>query len=236
MPLSVQTRRVGDITVLKCAGRIVEGAESAELQRHLNEEIAHDPFIILDLGGVDFLDSSGLGLLVRFHTRTRAAQGHLKLCAVPPRVAEILKMTRLAAIFESYATDDAAIAASYQPASSGTTPYRFNTDILCVDKSVDVQHYVREVLAQAGYGVMTAGNLSDALILLQATRPKAVIIGADLRASRSTQTGERFNQLADGLPVVDLPGEFSHADAGEAGRRLVEQVRAVAGEGRAPAR
>lgn len=234
MPLSVQSRRVGDITVLKCSGRIVEGAESAVLQQHLDDAIAYDPFTVLDLGGVDFLDSSGLGLLVRFHTRTSAARGHLTLCSVPARIAEVLRLTRLAAVFESYATEAEAIAASYQPSRTGIKPFRFNTDILCVDKSADVLCYVREVLAQAGHGVMTVDNLPDALILLQVSRPKVVVIGADLHASRSTQAAERFNRLADAHAVVELPRAFSHDDAGDAGPRLIEQVRAAIGAGQSP--
>jgi anti-sigma B factor antagonist len=230
MALSVQSRLVGHVTVVTCSGRIVEGAESAPLQQRLDSVIASPaPFVILDLAGVEFIDSAGLGLLVRYLTKSRAAHGHLKLCALPAKVSEVLRITRLASTFESYASEAEAIAASYQRAPSASAPYRFSTDILCVDKSVDVQCYVREVLAQAGYSVMTAGNLPDALVLLQATRPKVVIIGADLRGSRNTWTAERFNNLADARPVVELPADFSHDDAGSAGQRLLDDVRAAAG-------
>jgi anti-sigma B factor antagonist len=236
MALSLQSRVVGDVTVVTCHGRIVEGVESAPLQKLLADLVASpNPYIVLDFGGVDFIDSAGLGLLVRFLTRTRAAGGHLALCAVPAKVSEVLRMTRLAAIFESYASEAEAIAASYRSASSAGAPSRFSTDILCVDKSVDVQCYVREVLAQAGYGVLTAGNLPDALVLLQAARPKVVVIGAELRSLRNTQTAERFNGLADARPVVELPSGFSKDDAGIASRRLLDQIRSVAGEGRGPA-
>ena len=230
MSLSIESRQVGDVSVLKCIGRITQGAESAVLEQQLDGLVTRAPYIVLDLSAVDFVDSSGLGLLVRYHMRTRAADGHLKLCSVTPRTAEILRMTNLTSVFELHVSADDAIAASYRPAASGSTPYRFATDILCVDRSVDVQCYVREMLAQAGYGIMTAGNLPDALTLLQATRPKVVIVSAELRASRQTQTAERFNQIADTCRVVELPPGFSHDEAGDAGTRLIEQVRAVVGE------
>ena len=91
--------------------------------------------------------------------------------------------------------------------------------------------YIRELLGQAGYGVMTASNLPDALILLQATRPKVVVIGAGLHSAIGTRTAEAFNRLADRFSVVELPADFSSHDAGEAGHQLLEQVRAIMSTG-----
>ena len=230
MSLLVESRLVGDVTVVACRGRIVEGAESAPLQRKLDDVIASpDPYIVLDLGGVEFIDSAGLGLLVRYLTRSRSARGHLTLCAVPPKISDVLRMTRLKAVFEAHDSEAEAIAASYRPTPVAGAPYRFSTDILCVEQSVDVQCYVRELLAQAGYGVLTAGNLPDGLILMQAARPKVLVIGADLRTARNTATAQRFNSLADAHRVVELPAAFSRDDAGDAGERLLAEVRAVLG-------
>jgi hypothetical protein len=182
--------------------------------------------IVLDLGGVDFIDSSGLGLLVRFMTRTRVAKGHLKLCSVPAKIVDILRVTRLNTIFESYETEGAAIAACRLPATTDG-PYRFSTDVLHVDASPDLQHYVREVLAQAGYEVVATSNLHDALILLQATRPKAVVISADLRALTKTDASEAFNSLVNADTVIELPADFWRGDAGAAGGHLIDQVKAI---------
>ena len=231
MSLSIESRRIGDITVVSCTGRIVEGAESAALREKLDGLIPHDPFIVLNLGGVDFLDSSGLGLLVRFLTRTRAAHGHFKLCRVPARINEVLRLSRLTSIFDAYASEAEAVTACYEPVQSGASN-RFSTDILCVEASNDLQHYIREVLAQAGYGVITTNNLHDALILLQVARPKAVVISAELRAARTTHAADAFNGLVTAERVVELPGGFSSDDAGAAAARLLDQVRAIVGEGK----
>lgn len=223
---SLQSRRVGDITVVKCRGRIVEGAESAVLHQHLADWLPHEPWIVLDLGEVHFIDSSGLGLLVRFLSRTRTAQGDLKLCAVPAAVAEVLRITKLRTILESHESEADAISALYQRRTSVDALDYFNPEVLCVEKSEDVLAYVGELLRQAGYGVITSGNLPDALILLKATQPKVVVISAELR-SASTWTGEAFNGLADARAVVELPADFSSHDAGHSGGRLLDQIRVV---------
>lgn len=119
MPLSVDSRRAGDLTILTCRGRLVEGAESNTLRTHLDDALAQCPRLVLHLGGIDFMDSSGLGLLARYLIRARDAHGNLKLCAVSAKFDEVLKTTKLGTIFETYESEAAAIAAFDQPASTG---------------------------------------------------------------------------------------------------------------------
>ena len=133
MPLSLESRRVGDITVVNCRGRIVEGAESQALRQLLDDLLASGPHVILNLGGVDFIDSSGLGLLVRYATRTRNANGSLKLCTLSPRVVDVLTVTRLHGAFESYETATDAIAAFYRHGGPAGSAPRLDIDILCVE-------------------------------------------------------------------------------------------------------
>jgi anti-sigma B factor antagonist len=211
-------------------GQIAEGVESAALNDYLTDLLSDQPYVVLDLGGVVFIDSGGLGLLVRLLNRNRRTRGDLKLCAVPPPIVEILRITRLRTIFESYATAAEAIAAFYQPSTSvNIVDDRFTTDILCVDTSEDVLAYVRQLLLQDGYGVLTASNLPDARILLTATQPKLLILGAGLDAATGTRVAETFKRIAPGQVVIQLSDDFSHRDAGEAGRELLEQVEAVFG-------
>jgi anti-sigma B factor antagonist len=224
--LSFDSRRVGDLAVVRCQGRIVEGDESAGLRRHLDDLLPYGANILLDLSQVEFIDSSGLGLLVRFLTRCRAADGDLQLCGLSPRIREVLRVTKLAAVFESHETEALAIAAFYERPMSAGAP-RLERGILCVDKSTDVLAYLRELLKQAGYAALTTVNLPDALTLLKATQPKLVVIGADLRGARDTTTASTFNALVDRLAVVELPGNFSSTDAGDAGRHVLDQVNAV---------
>jgi anti-sigma B factor antagonist len=228
VPLSLEDRSVGDITVVTCRGRIVEGDESAALKQHFSDLPPH-PYMVLDLGGVDFVDSSGLGSLVRVLMRIKAANGQMTVCAVPPRIREVLRLTHLETIFELHETQAAAIEAFYRPSKTPGPLHRLQADILIVETSEDVLAYVRQLLGQAGYGVITASHLPDALTLLKAVRPKMVVIGATAHAMRGTLAADTFNQLTSTMAMVVLPAGFSRDDAGEAGRDLLNKVRAVMG-------
>ena len=227
MSLAVESRRLGDVILISCTGRIVEGDESAALRELVESALPHDPYFVFDLSAVDSIDSGGLGLLVRLLSRAQSAGGDLKLCALPPRVSEILRITRLQTIFDTHPSPEDAVAAFYRGVSTATHADRLKTDILCVASSRDVIAYVREVLGQAGHGVMTSDNLPDAVMLLRATRPKLIVIDADLRTAQNTPAADVFNGIAKGYPVIELPLDFSHRDAGEAARLLVEQVRSA---------
>ena len=228
MSLTIQDRRVGEVVVLACQGRIVEGSESAALQQQLARLLPDEPCIVLDLAGVSFLDSSGVGLLVRFLSRARAARGDLKLCALPDRIREILRITRLAAVFDTHPADTDAIGAFYREPSPGAAAPTFTADVLCVEGSADVRAYLVEALRQSGYGVLSASNLPDALALLRASRPKAVLVSAALRNARETWSASAFNDLANAVVVIELPPDFSARDALEAGA-LLDRVRAAVG-------
>jgi anti-sigma B factor antagonist len=227
VPLTLETRRVGDLIVIKCAGRIVEGPEATQLKEKVTESMERWPYIVLDVADVQFVDSAGLGLLVRLFTRAHSAHGSLKLCAVSARLNEVLRATRLQNVLEAYPSESEAIAAFYQPSKAGSPNYGLKSDILCVDTSDDVVAYLRELLGQAGYGVTSANNVPDALTLLKATRPKLLVVGAELRSNRLTHSSETFNRLADQSTVVEIPRGFSALEAGEAGRQILERIHAA---------
>ncbi len=228
MALTLENRRVGDATVVTCRGRLVAGPESEALQQHLDALIPVSPHIVLHLGGIEFLDSAGLGLLVRCRARAENANASLKVCALSPKVEQILKVTRLTSTFQPYETEAEAIAGAHQSGRDQDLS-SLPPNVLCLDWSQDVLAYLRALLAEAGYRVITAGNLPDALILLKATQPKVVVIGADLRAATGTRTADEFHTLAEAGAVIEIPEGFSAQDAGDAGERVLQAVRARAG-------
>ncbi len=225
MPLSLEHRRIGDIVVVTCTGRLVEGAESAALQRLLDEILQFGPYVILHVGAVEFIDSAGVGLLVRYNTRTRNRHGGMTLCAPSPKLVAVLKATRLHQAFDLHDSEAAAITAFYERAASGGSSSHLSANVLCVLESPDVQAYVREILGRNGYGVLTASNVPDALVLLQAARPKLVVVSAELAQARGTNAAEKFRRLVDALPLIELPFDFSQRDPGEAARLLLNQLR-----------
>jgi anti-sigma B factor antagonist len=220
--LLFQTRSVGDVTVITCNGRIAEGDESAALDSCVTRLLPLQPHIVLDLGDVSFVDSAGLGLLVRLQTRTRAANGDLKLCAVGDPIRRVLSVTKLNSILPAYESDVEAITAFYSPADSTEAPPSLDIDILCVHPSADVLAYLRELLRRAEYGVTTTTNLSDARTLVRATRPRVVVIAAELHARVMAESPD--NALSRATHVVRLPAGFSTDDAGDAVARLLAAV------------
>src|SRR5215469_15674942 len=82
MPLELTTRSVAGSTVICCNGRIVLGGESAKLRQVVKEELCDCNRIVLDLGGVSHIDSTGLGTLAALHISARKAGGNIKLANV----------------------------------------------------------------------------------------------------------------------------------------------------------
>jgi len=226
MALSFSRHTVGDITVLKCDGRIVEGAEAAALRQHVNEALEHTPAIVLDLRDVDFIDSSGLGMLVRI--LARAGRDNLKLSGLTSRISETLRITRLSTVFDCHESETDAIAAFYRDPTGSSRPSLFVAPtVFCVGTSAELLMYLQEVLRQAGLSVTTIDNLPDAVTLLKAMRPKVVLVANEVRSIGSAGMVETFNRLLDALTVVELPPDFAGQDPTETGPRLVERVRVL---------
>ena len=226
MSLTLRSRRVGDVTVVTCVGRIVAGEESRSLQAYLDRHLRQAPHVLLHLGGVEFIDSGGLGLIARYLTRAQEGHGTLKVCDVSAKINDVLKITRLRSVFQPYDTEADSIADLHSAGHRQDASVE-NPDVLCVDESPDVLTYLHELLREAGYRTLTAANIADALILLKATHPRIVVVGAELRATGSGPADE-FNQLADTGAVVELPPGFSAQDAGEAAQQVLQAVRSSA--------
>ena len=226
MQLSLEHRRVGDATVLACKGRLIAGPEAVALQKAVGDLMPLTRHLVLHLGEVDFIDSCGLGQLVRTLAHARHSRVSLSLCAVSPKVDEVLRVTKIKNVFPPYETEaDALTDVHRRDRERDSVPP--DTTVLCVDSSTNVETYLREVLQAAGYHTITAHNLPDALILLVATKPKIVVMSAELAAFRGTKTAEDFHRHAAGR-VVTLPAGFSGHDAGEAASEVLRAVGAAA--------
>ena|SRR5215469_11428087 len=98
MQLNLQRQDLGDIVLIRCQGRIVVGEEIQALQREMEEAARQrGRKVILDLAEVSFIDSAGVGTLVRLLGVLRAYGGDLKLCRLSPFVAKVLEVTNLKA-------------------------------------------------------------------------------------------------------------------------------------------
>jgi len=101
MSLTIETREVGHVTILDVKGRVVLGDEIGDLRDAVRGLLARDrKKIILNLAGVDYIDSSGVGELVSSFTTVRNAGGELKLLNLTPKVQDILGVTKLYTVFD----------------------------------------------------------------------------------------------------------------------------------------
>jgi anti-sigma B factor antagonist len=222
VPLTLNTREVGRVTIVKCSGRIVAGAETESLRAHVAKLLLDRKAIVLHMGEVGFVDSSGLGTMVRTLTSARQLKGDLKLCNVPEPIHNVLKMTHLVKLFDTFDSEEKAVAAFYHLSGSWEKFKTTGPSVLCIDRSTDVLAYLRELLRRAGYEAYTSNNLHDSLILMRVTPPGLLLLGPDLTASPGTQ--EAFQAACAKLPVVELGSEFALLEAGEAASKLLEKI------------
>jgi anti-sigma B factor antagonist len=223
VPLSLNTRSLGDVTIVSCTGRIVAGPENESLRDHVRALLPDRRDVVLDLAGVGFIDSSGLGTMVRLLTSLRRAQGDLKLCNLPDSVRKLLKLTNLILLFDTHGCEEDAVSAFYRRTTTARSPESKGPTALCIDQSSDVLAYLRELLCRAGFNVLTSNNIRDALILIRAAQPGVLIVGPSLHATPGTQ--ESFRTLSATLPVIELGENFSTSDAGQAAAELLEKIR-----------
>ena len=101
MSLKIDTREVAHVTILDIHGRIVLGEEIGDLRDAVHNLIAEGKKkIILNLAGVEYIDSSGVGELVSSFTTVRNSGGELKLLSLTKKVQDVLHVTKLYTVFD----------------------------------------------------------------------------------------------------------------------------------------
>ena len=224
MLLALNAREVGEVVVVQCSGRIVAGDDAETLRVHISEMMRNRKDFVLHLGEVAFIDSSGLGTIVRLLTSARRSRGDVKLCNLPRTVESLLNMTNLNRLFDMHDSEESAISAFYRNTRAGEDVRPSGASVLCVDRSSDVLAYLRELLKRRGYDVQTTVSVPDALILLRASRPALLVVGPSLTASPATR--QAFEAACARMPVVEMGSDFSTLDAAEAASRLLERIHA----------
>jgi anti-sigma B factor antagonist len=115
MPLEIHEREREGIVILELTGRITVGQEAGSVRERCGQLAAAGKVnLVLELSGVDFIDSTGLGALVMCATSLRKAGGNVKLVNLNRRNIELLVMTKLATVFEIF-TDEQDAINSYFP-------------------------------------------------------------------------------------------------------------------------
>jgi anti-sigma B factor antagonist len=106
---SVTIRQVGPVSLLDVSGRLTSfevGALRDSISRLLKQGRKN---IVLNLSGLQYLDSSGIGELARIYVTVVKQSGQLKAVGLSPKVEEILKITKLYHVFPEFPSEEAAL-------------------------------------------------------------------------------------------------------------------------------
>ena len=110
MSVKLNNRQVGDVTVVDVAGRITLGEGSSAMRDTLRDLVTkNQKKILLNLGDVSYIDSSGIGELVSGFTTVTNSGGQLKLLNLNKRVKDLLQITKLYTVFDVHEDEAAAI-------------------------------------------------------------------------------------------------------------------------------
>jgi anti-sigma B factor antagonist len=110
MDLKIETRQADGVTILSCRGRIVFGEESGSLRDTVKQVLSATQQVLLDLSGVNYVDSGGLATLVSLNSSALAAGAEMKLIGLDSRLNDVLKTTRLNRLFQIYVDEQQALA------------------------------------------------------------------------------------------------------------------------------
>jgi len=108
--VKLTSRQVGDVTVMDLAGRITLGEGASTFRGAIRDLVAKgDKKILLNLGEVSYIDSSGIGELVSGFTTVQNSGGQLKLVGLSKRVKDLLQITKLYTVFEAFDDETEAV-------------------------------------------------------------------------------------------------------------------------------
>src|ERR687883_1212409 len=104
--LNIKERQAGDVTVLDMDGRITIGEGSVALRSATRRLLEEDKKkILLNLAGVGYIDSSGIGELVSSYTAIGKENGQLKLLNLTQKLQDLLAITKLLTVFDVYESE-----------------------------------------------------------------------------------------------------------------------------------
>src|SRR5438128_10220956 len=109
--LNIKERQAGDVTILDLSGKITIGEGSVQLREAVRGLLeSGNKKVLLNLGDVSYVDSSGIGELVSSYTTTSNTGGQLKLLNLTKKIQDLLMITKLLTVFQVYDSEQEAVA------------------------------------------------------------------------------------------------------------------------------
>ena len=109
--ITISERQAGDVTILDLSGKVTIGEGSVALRSAIRRLLGEGKNkILMNLGGVGYIDSSGIGELVSSFTAVNKEGGSLKLLNLTQKIQDLLAITKLLTVFDVYDTEAEALA------------------------------------------------------------------------------------------------------------------------------
>jgi len=109
--MKLSTRKIGKIVIIDIEGKVLLGDGDVEIKQAVENLLRQgDKNILLNLAKVPYIDSAGLGEVIRCYTTIRRNGGNLKLLAPNERLIDLLNITKLINVFDWYREEEAAVA------------------------------------------------------------------------------------------------------------------------------
>ena len=101
----------GSVAIISLSGKLMGGPDAEKVRELIKDSLdAAAKNILIDLGDVSWVNSTGLGILIASHVTVTNAGGNIKLSRVSKRIDQIFMVTKLHTVFDTYETKDEAIA------------------------------------------------------------------------------------------------------------------------------
>ena len=108
--MKIEKRKNGEVTIFDLKGKILIGEGIDELREAINDSIkANEKNLLLNFDQVPYLDSTGLGEVVRSYTTLKKEGGMVKIVNLTQKVRDLLSVTKLITVFETFEDEDKAV-------------------------------------------------------------------------------------------------------------------------------
>lgn len=109
--MTITERKNGDVVILDVEGKILLGEGDVQLNKKIKDLVSRkESKILLNLANVPYMDSGGLGEVVRSYSTVKAEGGDLKLAGVTSRIKDLMTITKLHTVFDIFDSEDEGVA------------------------------------------------------------------------------------------------------------------------------
>ncbi len=226
MSLSLDCRHCGSVYVIRCIGKIVTGEECSVLEAAIKRGLLDAPQLVVNVAEASRVDSTGIGLLVRFISHCRKLRGDLRLASPQPFLRQLLEMTKVTSIMRIFDSEEAAIVSFLkEPVVKSTATKSAGPLVLFLDESPDLCAFVRTLLNGHGYEVLSTCRVHDARLLLKAAAVDYLVLGPDNAKLSDDAVVTGLKSLAPAATTVLLDSGFRLGDPEAAGSQLLQKMR-----------